>query len=74
MTWLDLVWLDMTWFGLAWQVLPSWEWVKQDLIELGIKYMDPSIFAADHYKHVPTSQMQVRDEMRSDGMGWDGMG
>ena len=35
-----------------------WDWVEQDLIDLGIKSMDPTIFAAADFKHVSTSQLQ----------------
>ena len=40
------------------QVLHLWDWVEQDLIELGIKLLDPSIFAAADFKHVGTAQLQ----------------
>ena len=39
-------------------VLHLWEWVEADLIELGIKALDPSVFAAADFKHVATCQMQ----------------
>ena len=35
-----------------------WEWVEHDLIELGIKLIDPSIFAAADLRRCSTSQMQ----------------
>ena len=39
-------------------VLHLWEWVEADLIELGIKALDPSVFAAADFSHVGTSQLQ----------------
>lgn len=40
------------------QVLHLWDWVELDLIDLGIKHIDASIFAAADFKHVSTSQLQ----------------
>lgn len=40
------------------QVLHLWEWVECDLIELGIKLIDPSIFAASDLRRCQTAQMQ----------------
>ena len=40
------------------QVLHLWDFVEQDLIELGIKSLDPTVFAAADFKHVATSQLQ----------------
>ena len=40
------------------QVLHLWDWVESDLIDLGIKFIDPSIFAAADFKHVGTAQLQ----------------
>ena len=40
------------------QVLHLWEWVECDLIDLGIKTIDPSIFAAADLRRCSTSQMQ----------------
>lgn len=40
------------------QVLHLWSWVEHDLIDLGVKTIDPSIFAAADYKHVSTCQLQ----------------
>ena len=40
------------------QVLHLWEWVECDLIDLGIKYIDPSIFAAVDLRRCTTSQLQ----------------
>ncbi|KAL1523833.1 hypothetical protein AB1Y20_018754 [Prymnesium parvum] len=39
-------------------VLHLWEFVEYDLIELGIKLLDPSVFASVDYQHVGTSQLQ----------------
>ena len=40
------------------QVLHLWDWVEVDLIELGIKNIDPSIFAAADLRRCQTAQMQ----------------
>ena len=40
------------------QVLHLWDWVEWDLIDLGIKHVDASIFAAADFKHVATCQLQ----------------
>ena len=40
------------------QVLHLWEWVELDLIDLGIKFIDPSIFSGADFRHVQTSQLQ----------------
>ena len=40
------------------QVLHIWEWVERDLIELGVKLLDPSIFAAADLRRCGTSQLQ----------------
>ena len=40
------------------QVLHLWDWVEADLIELGIKGLDPSIFTGSDFRHVSTSQLQ----------------
>lgn len=40
------------------QVLHLWEWVEADLIELGIKLIDPSIFASIDVRRCSTAQMQ----------------
>ena len=39
-------------------VLHLWDWVSHDLAELGIKSLDPSVFASCDYAHVGTSQLQ----------------
>ena len=39
-------------------MLHLWDYVEADLIDLGIKCLDPSIFAAADFKHVSTSQLQ----------------
>ena len=39
-------------------VLHLWDWVSHDLAELGIKSLDPSVFASGDYVHVGTSQLQ----------------
>ena len=39
-------------------VLHLWDWVSNDLAELGIKALDPSVFASADYAHVGTSQLQ----------------
>ena len=39
-------------------MLHLWEWVEADLVELGIKALDPSVFAAADFSHVGTSQLQ----------------
>ena len=40
------------------QVLHLWDWVEADLIELGIKIIDPSIFAAVDLRRCSTAQLQ----------------
>ena len=40
------------------QVLHLWEWVENDLIDLGIKSIDPSIFAAADLRRCSTAQLQ----------------
>lgn len=40
------------------QVLHLWEWVEADLTDLGIKVIDPSIFATTDVRRCQTSQMQ----------------
>lgn len=40
------------------QVLHLWEWVEADLIELGIKFVDPSIFTASDLRRCSTCQLQ----------------
>ena len=40
------------------QVLHLWDWVECDLIDLGIKHIDASIFTAADFKHVGTAQLQ----------------
>ena len=39
-------------------ILHLWDWVANDLAELGIKDLDPSIFASGDYLHCGTSQLQ----------------
>jgi hypothetical protein len=39
-------------------VLHLWDWVSTDLAELGIKALDPSVFASADFAHVGTSQLQ----------------
>jgi len=39
-------------------VLHLWEWVEADLVELGLKVLDPSAFASADFKHLATCQMQ----------------
>ena len=39
-------------------VLHLWDFVEYDLIELGVKLLDPSVFASVDYQHVGTSQLQ----------------
>ena len=41
------------------QVLHLWEWVEADLIELGIKFLDPSIFATTDVRRCTTMQLQT---------------
>ena len=40
------------------QVLHLWEWVEVDLAEIGVKIIDPSIFAATDKRRCTTSQLQ----------------
>ena len=40
------------------QVLHLWEWVETDLIENGIKLLDPSIFSATDLRRCTTAQLQ----------------
>ena len=40
------------------QVLHLWDWVECDLISLGIKLIDPSIFATPDLRRVCTAQLQ----------------
>ena len=39
-------------------VLHLWDWVCTDLADLGIKSLDPSVFASSDFAHVGTSQLQ----------------
>ena len=45
-------------FAYVRQVLHLWDYVEADLIDLGIKHLDPTIFAAADFKHVATAQLQ----------------
>ena len=40
------------------QVVALWDWLEQDLIELGIKLLDPSIFIASDLRRCQTCQLQ----------------
>ena len=40
------------------QVLHLWEWVEADLVDLGIKIIDPSIFATTDVRRCTTMQLQ----------------
>ena len=40
------------------QILHLWEWVEHDLVELGIKYIDPSIFTSGDLRRCATAQLQ----------------
>ena len=40
------------------QVLHLWDWVEADLIELGIKFIDPSVFATTDVRRCTTMQLQ----------------
>ena len=39
-------------------VLHLWDWVANDLADLGIKFLDASVFASADFVHVGTSQLQ----------------
>ena len=39
-------------------VLHLWSWVEADLTELGVKLLDPSVFAAAEFCHTATAQLQ----------------
>ena len=41
------------------QVLHLWDWVEADLIELGIKFIDPSVFATTDVRRCTTMQLQA---------------
>jgi hypothetical protein len=45
------------------QVLHLWEWVEADLIELGIKHIDPSIFATADLRRCSTAQVSAVDRL-----------
>jgi hypothetical protein len=40
------------------QVLHLWPWVERDLAELGVKLLDPSIFASLDVRRCGTSQVR----------------
>ena len=42
------------------QVLHLWDWVEMDLVDLGFKHIDASIFAAAAFKHVSPAQLQLQ--------------
>ena len=39
-------------------MLHLWPWVEHDLTEIGVKLLDPSIFASSEFCHCATAQLQ----------------